>query len=273
MTHTIAVEEFERLESAICSNENLSTAFKTTHVFPLARKRISEAFSGLDADERRLFTELIKRYAIHADYGPLSYELTEWMMENIRIHGSISLSTPYLSQPKEQKSAGIIAYELRGQLISLGQTKRNIDINDIVPIVAKPTPIFIVDDFSGSGRTVMAAIQRLKEIGQPDELIKVGLLYAMDEAHQYVLNAGIEVRAVITGHRCLSGFDFGDELSGVDASSTYDAWEARLSVDKNYRRGYAGSEALVSMKRTPNNTLPVFWFSGKDKSWPCPFPR
>ena len=273
MTNAISIEELEHLESAISSNENLSTAFKANHIFPLARKRISEAFSILSEDERRLFTAFIRRYAIHVDYGPLSFELTTWISDNIQRFGTVSLSTPYLVQPEEQKSAGIIAYELRSQLVSIGQAKRQIEIHDIVPTTPKRVPIFIVDDFSGSGQTVMAAVQRLKDIGQPDELIKVALLYAMDQATKSFQAAGIETRTVLTGYRCLSDLDFKDELNGRDAGTIYDVWEKRLSVDKKYRRGYAGSEALVSMKRTPNNTLPIFWFCGKDKSWPCAFPR
>jgi hypothetical protein len=53
----------------------------------------------------------------------------------------------------------------------------------------------------------------------------------------------------------------------------YDAVEAILKCTEQYRRGFLGSEALVSLKRTPNNTLSIFWYEGKEKNWPAPFPR
>ena len=41
---------------------------------------------------------------------------------------------------------------------------------------------------------------------------------------------------------------------------------------EKYHFGYAQSEALVKLERTPNNTFPVYWFSYKQRRT-VPFPR
>lgn len=48
--------------------------------------------------------------------------------------------------------------------------------------------------------------------------------------------------------------------------------EDYIRVKEEYRMGYAQSEALVRMFRTPNNTFPIYWL--KNNKNPCPpFPR
>ena len=274
MDKKVDIEELERLEAAILGNKNLSSALSKPHIFPQAHKRISEIFSSLEKSERSLFISLISRYEIHTEYDTLSFHLIEWMFLSVKEFGSIVISTPYVDSVKEQKSSGLIAYELKSQLIGLGATRKSIIVHDIVPSTPVDRPIFIVDDFSGSGQTIQDAIARLIEVGQPEGLIRVAVLYAMDAALGRFVGAGIEARAVHSAKPCLTGHNYGGELGGVDAGATYDGIESRLGVSVGYRRGYGAAESLVSMKRTPNNTLPIFWFSGKGKlSWPCPFPR
>lgn len=48
--------------------------------------------------------------------------------------------------------------------------------------------------------------------------------------------------------------------------------ENRIKVRGDFKFGYAGSEALIRMARTPNNTFPVYWLKNK-KNPHAPFPR
>lgn len=47
--------------------------------------------------------------------------------------------------------------------------------------------------------------------------------------------------------------------------------ESKIKVHKNEKLGFKGSEALISLIRTPNNTFPVFWKERKGRK--APFPR
>lgn len=76
-------------------------------------------------------------------------------------------------------------------------------------------------------------------------------------------------KRAISGQGNIGSFDEGLALR------IYDQIESHLSVAEEYKRGYEQSEALITLKRTPDNTLPIFW-SRKDKDgtkWPAPFPR
>ena len=48
--------------------------------------------------------------------------------------------------------------------------------------------------------------------------------------------------------------------------------EEAIQVSDDYKFGYKGSEALVKMIRTPNNTFPIYWLRNKKNKF-APFPR
>ena len=47
--------------------------------------------------------------------------------------------------------------------------------------------------------------------------------------------------------------------------------EEKIKAHDNEKLGYMGSEALITLARTPNNTFPVFWKQKNNKK--APFPR
>ena len=51
--------------------------------------------------------------------------------------------------------------------------------------------------------------------------------------------------------------------------------EDRIHKVEKYRFGYEGSEALITLIKTPNNTFPVFWkdYKTKDGDIKAPFSR
>lgn len=46
----------------------------------------------------------------------------------------------------------------------------------------------------------------------------------------------------------------------------------RLHAPKGMHLGYANTESLVAMIKTPNNTFPVYWYKHKKNSY-APFVR
>ena len=49
--------------------------------------------------------------------------------------------------------------------------------------------------------------------------------------------------------------------------------EKSLHVDDEFSFGFNKSANLISLIRTPNNTLPVFWFKNSSRSASAPFER
>ena len=48
--------------------------------------------------------------------------------------------------------------------------------------------------------------------------------------------------------------------------------EDTLGVEEEFRLGFGGSANLITLIRTPNNSLPLFWLD-KGRSHTAPFPR
>lgn len=268
------IEDLSRLEAVIAGNANLDVALSKSHVFPKAKEKITKIFDALGDDERPVFLSLIARYKIYREYDVLIHLLIGRMILLYNIGNRITISTPYIESPGIQKSAGLITYSVRAQLVENDIPKKNVNMTDLVPSKVIEGPLVVVDDFSGSGLTVKTAVERLLDVGYAPENISVSLLYAMADAISEIEKLGVNVDAALSGTRCLSDYNFSDGEGGGAAPAIYDRIESRLGVNARNRRGFDQTEALVSMMTTPNNTLPIFWFRGSaGLNWPCPFPR
>ncbi|WP_374599732.1 hypothetical protein [Brevundimonas sp.] len=268
------IEDLARLESVIADNANLNGALAQPHIFPKAREKITRIFDLLDAPQQNVFLSLVSRYSIHFDYGRIAYNLVPRIFDLYKTFNKVSLCTPYIDAPKNQKSAGLITYEIRAQLVAHDVPKSRVSIRDVVPNDVVDGPLIVVDDFSGSGRTIRKAVERLLVVGYKPENISVSVLYAMRDAIQCIEALGVRVDAALSGTRCLTEYEFSEAEGGAAAPEIYGQIEAKLGVTEENVRGFGQTEALVSMKATPNNTLPIFWYKGKKGvGWPCPFPR
>ena len=81
---------------------------------------------------------------------------------------------------------------------------------------------------------------------------------------------GVEIYAYYNFRKGISDYYSDDQLVGC--LRTMKGIENKLKVSSKFRLGFAQSEALISLIRTPNNTFPVFWKS-KDLPSPAPFSR
>ena len=68
---------------------------------------------------------------------------------------------------------------------------------------------------------------------------------------------------------CEKGLSVRGDASQIDLMK---ALESNIKVAEDYRFGYGGSESLVRMMRTPNNTFPIYWLRNKKNKF-APFPR
>ena len=130
----------------------------------------------------------------------------------------------------------------------------------------------LVDDFIGTGNQCLEMIAALKLRGFLTDFDLIASIVIQEEGKLALENAGYNVIASYIRPKSIENLI---QTSGRDKEKTYelyDAIEALTECPEKFRRGYGASEATVSLKKTPNNTLPIFWFQGK-KRWPAPFPR
>ena len=127
----------------------------------------------------------------------------------------------------------------------------------------------LVDDFIGSGETAVSAIQFFLDRGISAEQLTVLGLVVLQQGIYYLSQNQIRV---------LPGLVMGKAISDrTDGKSEHyrelmQGIETRIKVKPDNVFGYAHSEGLVRMVRTPNNTFPIYWFKGK-KNPNAPFPR
>jgi hypothetical protein len=101
----------------------------------------------------------------------------------------------------------------------------------------------------------------------------VACVVAMRGGAQRLREGGFHVAASELKDRAMADYLTNAGRDTAACYAIYDKMEASLQVDAVDQRGRNASEALLSLKRTPNNTLPIFWSLGKDKKWPAPFKR
>ncbi len=122
-----------------------------------------------------------------------------------------------------------------------------------------------VDDYLGSGTTVLECLYNLKSWGLPDSKILFLILVAQKQGLENCSSAN--VFSSVQLKKQLS--DYPDAKGKIEIMNEI---EKSIHVSEKYHLGYQGTEALVKLVHTPNNTFPVYWFSYKGRRT-VPFPR
>lgn len=130
------------------------------------------------------------------------------------------------------------------------------------------TNIVLVDEFIGSGTTVLSRVNRLKRLylenGFKNIIIKVKVLVANSFAIKMLRKQGIDVEAMILINRGISDYYKDSEL--INALNAMDALENDLlpkykEIDLP-KLGFGQAESLYARDggNTPNSVFPVFWW-------------
>jgi hypothetical protein len=127
--------------------------------------------------------------------------------------------------------------------------------------------LVIIDDFLGTGETAKKTIVKLRAV-EPSHIYVVSLV-AQKRAVELLGGLGVHVIYNESHLKAISDF-FGANTK--IKKGIMKGIENRLGVEPEKRLGYKNSEAVISMERTPDNTLPFFWWEC-NASPKAPFPR
>ena len=248
--------------------------------------RFCERLCTLDAEEQRLVIELTRRFTAigGTEYPQLILKLMNCLhSQNLPVFSEVEkvFILPLIA-PEDRgrtKSSSVVWYHCREELIrdsplladktvlccdiEKASWIKNLKINELV---------ILVDDFIGSGETAVSAVNWLTDsFGTDPKQIVILSIAALEMGIDHVRQkTGVEVYAYYIFRKGISDYYSDDQRDGC--LKTMAGIEDKLKVDSDFRLGYAQSEALISLIRTPNNTFPVFW-KKKDKSSPAPFLR
>jgi hypothetical protein len=251
--------------------------------YETALDRFGEMFAKLSAEERSLVVHLTEEFLVYhfSDYHAALQSLLN-KLDPADVRSCNELIILPLSETKsdgEPKSASVLIYPAVNMLKASGAFTdipiRSFERMELVPRLMRTRTcsyFVFVDDFVGTGDTAVDAINRFRnDIKQANDRFIVLSLVAQQR--------GLDAMAAISAPylvKDVRGMGITNSISLEDYTASLavmDAIERRLQVDRDYRRGWKGSEALVKMIRCPDNTFPVFWQTTRSRPWPAPFPR
>lgn len=235
-----------------------------------------ELLEFLSVEERLLVWEFLEKFELLPEYGRRIETLCQFA---ISILGSNSncFIVPSAVGKNATKSGEALVYELRNALTSsaIGRKAKYADsVESHLLSAAHIDQVIIVDDFIGTGGQAMKALRRLMRRGFLREQLCVVSIFAMARGAIRLNEFGIRILATSYFPRAISDGYATGTLPKDWALQHYDGLEARVKTQRKYKRGYLNSQSLISLKRTPNNTLPIFWMTSlADGKWPAPFHR
>lgn len=124
----------------------------------------------------------------------------------------------------------------------------------------------LIDDFIGTGETVERATKYFLERNISKNMISIVSLVSMRSGLDNLNNKGY---ITYTDICCNKGITDGGDKNQIELMKNI---EKAIHVSEDCKFGYKGSEALIKMMRTPNNTFPIYWLRNKKNKF-APFPR
>lgn len=235
--------------------------------------RIVECASALNEAERELFGNLVDAYLYISDDKYEIFALWAEIKRHTEDCARVYVAPLKKRHEKRTKSGDRVNYTI-ATLFSEGDKYESvgtpfsglININDNDCIV-------LVDDFIGTGETVEECLEEFRR-DHPEARVIIATLVAQEWGLNRLAASG---NTILTNHVRKKALSDAEILPGnsVENALLYDGLEARIGISHEFRRGYGNSEALVTVIRTPDNTLPIFWKNqqGEEFRWPALFPR
>ena len=280
-------EKFVIELAAIFNDQNWEIEESTNDeysIFDIFCKRLEDLET--DAD-RELMIELTRKYLVvgAGEYYNYMFDVfkkfincnRDVMMDIDTIHIFPVQDKDY---PEKTKSGNMMCYLFQGLLMRRFDVFRNKRVRIIETfdgLVKHKDDIkclLVVDDFVGSGDTLLGCVNSIEEKGIEKEKIKVLTLVLQECGKKVADEYGVEIYTSVLRNKGIT--DNYSEQEAQEKKEQMKRISKRFKVkDKNLYLGYKESEGLVSMIKTPNNTFPFYWYEGKreGKLSLAPFPR
>lgn len=226
----------------------------------------------MNDDQKHLFLDLTSRFLWIRDY---TWEIIQQL--NKIIDQCDSYKTYYVmrcmkkNEEKISKSSGYVLYEIKGPEVMrqlhkplhiLYTFKEFIKVRDF-----NNSLLILVDDYLGSGKTAEDCLKHLIKLKKDIERrIVVMCIAASPQGINLLSSLHVPVFAGYYLKRGISDYYKGAAL--VQNTQLMKQMESLLHIsDPNFTFGFAQSEALVCLKRCPNNTFPIYWH-GRNSPYP-----
>ncbi len=240
---------------------------------------------NLSETQRDLIIELAERYTwiTYNEYNSQLIKILE-RIENEKLKSLKRIVLFPIMKPekkRETKSGNAVLYMVQA-LIPFLQGYKHITFNKIETFeeitadsfkINDDEAIFLLDDYLGSGETIESTLTEILK----NKKIKLSNLYiisisAQKESLDYINSLGI---SIYTEHLSEKGISDYYSPPALEEKTNIMLEIEKLIPGNHFRFGYNGSEALITLIRTPDNTFPIFWkeYKKKGEKYEAPFSR
>jgi len=227
--------------------------------------------SRMTRPQRSLTLDLLSDYLILKDYTDPAIELLDEICKNT--NSALKVAPVKVQGATRIKSGDALVYEMDAHQSVVGS--REIDFYDS-PYSDRfwlgEGSRILVDDFIGTGDQFVEMIDNIGSDGADPKIDLVAALVIQEEGRKKIEDLGLRVISLHTRPRALEALA---KSSGNDIAQIRDIYlrmEENTECSPFISLGYMASEATVTLKKTPDNTLPIFWHE-EGSGWPAPFPR
>lgn len=216
-------------------------------------------------DTRLQCLEFMSNFELFFFAEELSDSFIEWYM---RVVGEVFVFFIPIKRLKSTRSgsAHSFAYNVSCDFKLLTKSGRYLEPEGYRAVAQKyPDAMFVfLDDFSGTGDTADSLIVDLNLEGKENVLFFSSV--SMERARKRISRKV----PFYCDHEVSEAFE-----TGSVKEARYNRMEGLVWVRPEDCQGFKRSRALVAMRRTPNNTLPIFWADQRSGGgvWPAMFAR
>ena len=231
-----------------------------------------------DAEQVELFLKLSESYQ-WVDLDTCLQKLIQLLEDVVGAYFQKNLANIFIFPIKKEqdapyiKSSDMVAYLTRAVQVGYSEILMNrtfFILKDLDQVHAKKEqileerPLLLVDDFIGTGKYTCDVMHELSNRGISSKQVVICPLFISEKGLAELRKRHYQVRYGEVVKSALS------ELSPRELQLLKQI-ETRLDVPAEEQLGYGGSANLISLIRTPNNTLPMFYRRRKKNL--APFPR
>ena len=233
---------------------------------------LREFLGKMKPKERELTFMLLEDYLILKDYTRPSIDLLDLICTALP-EAPLMVAPVKVAGAKRVKSGDALVYEMDANQGMIG--KREISFHDDPSqkeFWEGDGAKIVVDDFIGTGDQFLDMLEDLKKKGIEPKIDLLATLIIQASGKEKIEGEGIRVVSLEERPKALEHVvaKYGKDLGSV--KELYLEIESVTGCSAFESMGYMASQAIVTMKKTPDNTLPIFWYEG-DNQWPAPFPR
>lgn len=244
--------------------------------------RISNLLGSLDIKEQITILQLFEKveYFSILDYEMLLVDVIKKML--LVVDTKNIIFTPLISQrvQREVKSSMLVTYLFKSNVIkyefpnSSFQFSYKTDLieSEIINLNNKNKKLAIVDDFIGTGNSALEVARYFIDKGVKKEKIIFVSLVTLTEGETILQNHNYQY---FYAKKSLTLKEHTHDLTEDQKNQIYNDIKIiseKIKVNnKGEFLGYHESEALISMIRTPNNSLNILWEGVNSEN--IPFPR